>query len=113
MNPAGYGVLLICGPLAAIAAVWLAERIGVPYPVLLVALGAILAWLPWVNVPTLAPEVVFYLFLPPLLYYAAYFIAPDDLRASARPIGLLSVGLVLVTNLVARGLLARPAGQRR
>ncbi len=35
---------------------------------------------------------MFYLFLPPLLYYAAYFIAPDDLRASARPIGLLSVG---------------------
>lgn len=62
MNPAGYGVLLLCGPLAAIAAVWLADRIGVPYPVLLVGLGAFLAWAPWVNVPTLAPEVVFYLF---------------------------------------------------
>jgi Na+/H+ antiporter len=110
VNPAGYGVLLICGPLAAIAAVWLAERIGVPYPVLLVALGAILAWLPWVNVPTLAPEVVFYLFLPPLLYYAAYFIAPDDLRASARTIGLLSVGLVLVTTAVVAGVLVGIAG---
>jgi Na+/H+ antiporter len=110
VNPAGYGVLLICGPLAAIAAVWLAGRIGVPYPVLLVGLGALLAWLPWVNVPTLAPEVVFYLFLPPLLYYAAYFIAPDDLRASARPIGLLSVGLVLVTTAVVAGVLVGIAG---
>jgi Na+/H+ antiporter len=110
VNPAGYGVLLLCGPLAAIAAVWLAERIGVPYPVLLVGLGALLAWLPWVNVPTLAPEVVFYLFLPPLLYYAAYFIAPDDLRASARPIGLLSVGLVLVTTAVVAGVLVGIAG---
>jgi Na+/H+ antiporter len=36
--------------------------------------------------------------LPPLVYYAAYFIAPDDLRANARPIGLLSVGLVIVTT---------------
>ena len=110
MNPAGYGVLLICGPLAAIAAVWLAERIGVPYPVLLVAVGAILGWLPWVKVPQLAPEIVFYVFLPPLLYYAAYFIAPDDLRASARQIGLLSVGLVLVTTAAVAGVLLGIAG---
>jgi len=110
VNPAGYGVLLICGPLAAIAAVWLAERIGVPYPVLLVAVGAILGWLPWVKVPQLAPEIVFYVFLPPLLYYAAYFIAPDDLRASARQIGLLSVGLVLVTTAAVAGVLLGIAG---
>jgi CPA1 family monovalent cation:H+ antiporter len=110
VNPAGYGLLLLCGPLAAIAAVWLAERVGVPYPVLLVAVGAILAWLPWVKVPTLSPEIVFYVFLPPLLYYAAYFIAPDDLRASARPIGLLSVGLVLVTTAIVAGVLVGIAG---
>ena len=59
MNPAGYGALLICGPLAVIAAVWLADRVGVPYPVLLVGVGAIFAWLPWVKAPQLAPEVVF------------------------------------------------------
>jgi Na+/H+ antiporter len=110
VNPAGYGALLLCGPLAAIAAVWLADRVGVPYPVLLVAVGAILAWLPWVKVPTLSPEVVFYVFLPPLLYYAAYFIAPDDLRASARPIGLLSVGLVVLTTAVVAGVLHAAAG---
>ncbi len=98
MNPAGYGVLLLCGPLAAVAAVWLAERVGVPYPVLLVGVGAALSLLPGVSVPVLSPHVVFYVFLPPLIYYAAYFIAPDDLRANARPIGLLSVGLVIITT---------------
>jgi Na+/H+ antiporter len=105
VNPAGYLVLLLCGPLAAVAAVWVAERIGVPYPVLLVAVGALLSWLPWVSVPQLSPEVVFYVFLPPLLYYAANFIAPDDLRANARPIGLLAVGLVLVTTAAVAGVL--------
>jgi Na+/H+ antiporter len=110
VNPAGYGALLLCGPLAVIAAVWLADRVGVPYPVLLVAVGAALAWLPGVNVPQLAPDVVFYVFLPPLLYYAAYFIAPDDLRANARPIGLLSVGLVLVTTATVAGVLVAIAG---
>jgi CPA1 family monovalent cation:H+ antiporter len=105
VNPAGFGVLLLCGPLAIIAGVWLADRVGVPYPVLLVVVGAVLAELPGVKVPQLAPEIVFYVFLPPLLYYAAYFIAPDDLRASARPIGLLSVGLVVVTTATVAGVL--------
>lgn len=110
MNPAGYGILLVCGPLAAVAAVWVAERIGVPYPVLLVGLGSLFGWLPWVNVPVLSPHVVFYVFLPPLIYYAAYFIAPDDLRANARPIGLLSVGLVIVTTAAVAGVLTGFAG---
>jgi Na+/H+ antiporter len=110
VDPAGYGILMLCGPLAAVAAVWVAERIGVPYPVLLVAVGAVLSWLPGVSVPVLSPHVVFYVFLPPLIYYAAYFIAPDDLRANARPIGLLSVGLVIVTTAAVGAVLAGVAG---
>jgi Na+/H+ antiporter len=110
VNPAGYGFLLLCGPLAAVAAVWVAERVGVPYPVLLVAVGAVLSSLPGVSVPQLSPNVVFYVFLPPLLYYAANFIAPDDLRANARPIGLLSVGLVIVTTAAVAGVLVGVAG---
>jgi CPA1 family monovalent cation:H+ antiporter len=110
VNPSGYGVLLLCGPLAAVAAVWLAERVGVPYPVLLVGVGALLSWMPWITVPKLAPEVVFYVFLPPLVYYAANFIAPDDLRVNARPIGLLAVGLVVVTTAAVAGVLLGVAG---
>lgn len=105
MIPVGYGVLLLCGPLAAVAAVWVAERIGVPYPVLLVAVGAFFGLLPWGGVPELAPDVVFYVFLPPLVYYAAYFIAPEELRANARTIGLLAVGLVVVTTAAVAGVL--------
>jgi Na+/H+ antiporter len=110
VNPGGYGILLLCGPLAAVAAVWLAERIGVPYPVLLVGVGAAISSLPGISIPQLAPNVVFYVFLPPLIYYAANFIAPDDLRANARPIGLLSVGLVIVTTAAIAGVLVGLAG---
>lgn len=89
--------LLLCLPLAIALAGWLAERFGVPYPVVLVGLGALLSLPPWTPTPELSPTVVFYVFLPPLIYFAAYFIAPEDLRADAVPIGLLAVGLVLVT----------------
>ena len=46
----------------------------------------------------LAPELVFLLFLPPLLYIAAFDTAIRDIRAMLRPIISLAVGLVLATT---------------
>ncbi|MCW2898894.1 MAG: Na+/H+ antiporter [Streptosporangiaceae bacterium] len=100
----GFETLVLCLALAA-AAAWAGERIAVPYPVLLVGAGVLLASLPWTGVPGLSPDVVFLVFLPPLLYYAAFFISPGDLRAHARPIGLLAVGLVVVTTAAVAGVL--------
>jgi CPA1 family monovalent cation:H+ antiporter len=90
-------VLLLYIPLATAAAGWLAERFRIPYPVLLIAAGALLSLSGWAAAPELPPSVMFYVFLPPLVYFAAFFIAPEDLRANAGSIGLLAVGLVLVT----------------
>ena len=89
--------------LAVVAAVTLlAARIGVPYPILMVvaglALGLVLGGL---GVPRveLAPDLVLVLFLPPILFSAAYFLSPRELWRSIRPITLLAVGLVLTTTL--------------
>lgn len=103
--PLGYLALLILGPLAIVAMVWVAERIAVPYPILLVALGALFYLVPWIGTPVVKPELVFYVFLPPLLYYAALFVAPDDLRANAWPIGLLALGVTVVTAAAVAGVL--------
>jgi monovalent cation/hydrogen antiporter len=46
----------------------------------------------------LPPELVLLIFLPPLLYSAAFFSSPRDLRANLRPIASLSIGLVLLTT---------------
>ncbi|WIM86718.1 Na+/H+ antiporter [Candidatus Mycobacterium wuenschmannii] len=105
MIPATYTILLLCGPAIAIAAVWGAERIGVPFPVLLLGVGVFLSWFPWTPSPEIPPEIVFYLFLPPLVYYAALFVAPDDLRKYARIVVLLAVGLVLATAAAVAGVL--------
>ena len=75
----------------------LAGTIRVPYPILLVLGGLVLGFLPGVPPAELPPELVLVLFLPPLLYQAAFFSSPRDLRADTRTITLLAVGLVLAT----------------
>ena len=46
----------------------------------------------------LDPDLVLVIFLPPLLYSAAFFANLRDLRRDLRPISLLSIGLVLVDD---------------
>ncbi len=60
----------------------LAGRIGIPYPILLVVGGLVLGLIPWLPEITLAPDVVFLLFLPGLLFYAAVLTSLRDLRSN-------------------------------
>jgi monovalent cation/hydrogen antiporter len=75
----------------------LARPLGVPYPILLVLGGLVLGFVPGLPAVELSPELVLVLFLPPLLYVAAFFSSLRDLRADLRAISLSAVGLVLVT----------------
>jgi Na+/H+ antiporter len=91
-------ILVLLAVVAALAT--LADRIRVPYPILLVLGGLVLGFVPGLPKVELEPEVVFLLFLPPLLYVSAIFTSWRDFRANLRPIGLLAVGLVLATTCV-------------
>jgi Na+/H+ antiporter len=75
-----------------------ARRIPIPYPVLLVLAGLGLGLAPGLPAPRLDPEIVFLLFLPPVLWSAAYSTSLRDFRRAARPITLLAVGLVCATT---------------
>src|SRR4051795_10990872 len=72
-------------------------RSGVPYPVALVLGGLVIGLVPGLPSPQLDPDIVFFVFLPPLLYSASVTTSWRDLRAEAVPITLLAVGLVLLT----------------
>ncbi len=87
-----FGLLVATAGLAVLARV-----VSVPYPVTLVLGGAVIGFLPGVPSVELDPEVVLLIFLPPLLYGAAFFTSVRDLRRNAGPIALLSIPLVLVT----------------
>jgi NhaP-type Na+/H+ or K+/H+ antiporter len=75
----------------------LAQRLSLPYPILLVLGGLVIGFAPWLPTVEIPPEVIFLVFLPPLLNAAAFLSSPLDLRAHLRPIVLLAVGLVLLT----------------
>jgi Na+/H+ antiporter len=75
----------------------LARVLNVPYPVFLVLGGLAIGFVPGLPEVEIAPEVIFLVFLPPLLSAAAFFSSPLDLRAHLRPILLLAIGLVLCT----------------
>ncbi|MEU9735841.1 Na+/H+ antiporter [Streptomyces sp. NPDC048002] len=85
-------LLLVAGS-AAIAAA--ARWTPVPAPLLLVAVGLAVSYVPGVPECTLDPHIVLPLILPPLLHTAATDSSYLDLRAQLRPVALLSVGYVL------------------
>jgi len=96
-----HDIVTVLGLLAVVSAlVPLANRLGVPYPILLVIAGLILGFVPNKVLPdvALAPDLVFLLFLPPLLYWDAVTTRWRDFRANLRPIGSLAIGLVVVTT---------------
>lgn len=92
-------VKIILGLLVAVAAiVAVSRRTPIPYPVLLVLGGLILALVPGLPSIHLQPNLVFLLFLPPLLYWESLTAPLRDFRANARPIFSLAFGLVLATT---------------
>lgn len=75
-----------------------ARKMAIPYPIMLVIGGLALGLTPGMPKVRLDPDIVFLVFLPPILWAAAYFTSWRDFRANARPITLLAVGLVLATT---------------
>ena len=84
--------------MAVLALTTVARKLAIPYPILLVVGGLVLGFVPGLPTIRLDPDLVFLVFLPPLLWAAAYFTSWRDFRANARPITLLAVGLVLATT---------------
>jgi CPA1 family monovalent cation:H+ antiporter len=83
----GLALLLIAAP-----------RFRIPYPIFLVLGGLVLGFVPGMPNLTLPPDVVLVAVLPPLLYVSSFFTSLVDLRANARAIGVLAVGLVVATT---------------
>ena len=75
----------------------IARWLAVPYPIPLVLGGLALGFIPGMPEIELDPDMVLVVFLPPLLYSAAFFSDLHALRRDVRAISMSAIGLVLVT----------------
>lgn len=110
MYPAG-GLMVTGAGVQAVLAVFLlllvfvamfgglARRLKVPYPILLVIAGLLVSFLPGMPRIGLDPNLVFLVFLPPLLYSAAWTLSWREFQRNFVSIAMLAVGLVLFTVL--------------
>jgi Na+/H+ antiporter len=69
-----------------------------PFPIALVICGIAISLIPGLPIVELKPEVVFIIFLPPLLYGAAWSTSWHEFKAAIRPISLAAIGLVFFTT---------------
>jgi len=94
-------LLLILGLLiVVIFLVMLAQRIRIAYPIFLVLAGLGISFIPGVPVLQLDPDIIFLIFLPPLLYEAAWYTSWNDFWKWKRTIGSLAFGLVFITSII-------------
>ena len=77
-----------------------ADRLEVPEAIVLLVLGVLASLIPQVPNIDLPPNLVLFIFLPPLVYNAAFFSAPRETRENAVPISALAFGATAVTILV-------------
>ncbi|MGN8056244.1 Na+/H+ antiporter [Pedobacter sp. 22163] len=83
---------------AAFLLIMLAQKVKISYPIFLVIAGLGISYIPGIPPMSIDPEVIFLIFLPPLLYEAAWYTSWNDFWRWRRPISLLAFGLVIITS---------------
>lgn len=89
-------VIILLAVVTALAEV--TDKIKVPYPILLVVAGIGIGMIPGLPSLQINPEIVFLVFLPPVLYAAAWYTSWPDFKKAKRPITLLAIGCVIFTT---------------
>ena len=91
-------VIAIAFAAVVVALTAIGRRLPIPPPILQVLAGFALGLVPGVAIPEIDADLVFFVFLPPVLWAAAFFTSLRDFSANRRPIALLAIGLVLATS---------------
>jgi CPA1 family monovalent cation:H+ antiporter len=88
-------VLFILALMIGLSAI--AGKIKIPYPILLISAGIGIGFIPSLPKVEINPEVIFLIFLPPLLYDAAFNINFRQFRVNLNTISTLAISLVFMT----------------
>jgi Na+/H+ antiporter len=93
------GILLTLLLSAIVGLALIAKKLRVPYPIVFVLGGIVLALIPGFPTVTLRPDLVFLLFLPALIFGDGWSTDYVSFKRFYQPIFMLAIGLVLVTSL--------------
>lgn len=88
-------VIFILALMIGLSAV--ADKIKLPYPILLISAGIAIGFIPELPNIEINPEIIFLIFLPPLLYDAAFNISFAEFKTNINTIGTLAISLVFLT----------------
>lgn len=76
----------------------LTDKVRIPYPIMLVLVGMVIGFIPGLPNVVLDPKIVFLIFLPPILYAAAWTTSWPDFKKAKRPITMQAIGCVIFTT---------------
>ena len=94
-------LLLILGLLfIVLLLVMLAQKIRIAYPIFLVLAGLAIGSIPGMPAIKMDAELIFLIFLPPLLYEAAWYTSWKEFKKWKNSIAMLAFGLVFLTSFV-------------
>lgn len=88
-------VLFILALMIGLSAI--ADKIKLPYPILLISAGIAIGFIPDLPRVEINPEIIFLIFLPPLLYDAAFNISFQQFKLNMNTISTLAITLVFIT----------------
>ncbi|MEO6849730.1 MAG: Na+/H+ antiporter [Mucilaginibacter sp.] len=93
-------LVLILGLLFGITLlVMLGQKLKIAFPVFLVVAGLIIGFIPGIPHIAIDPNLIFLIFLPPLLYEAAWFTSWKNFWEYKGAIFLMAIGLVIITSI--------------
>ena len=75
-----------------------ADKAKLAYPILLVIVGIAIGFIPSMGEIEINPEIIFLIFLPPLLYDASFNISPKHFKTNLSTISTLAIPLVFLTT---------------
>jgi CPA1 family monovalent cation:H+ antiporter len=94
MHPIEIVIMLLC---FVVALSVFARRLQIVFPVLLTLAGLIIGFIPGLPQVVLEPSIVLLVFLPPILYSAAWYTNWREFKRNMEPITVLALGLVIAT----------------
>ena len=96
-------MIALLGMLIIVATQFLAPKVGVASPLILLGVGLAIGFLPQVGAIEIEPHIILEIILPPLLFSAAVRMPTMDFRREMQAVAMLAIPLVFISSFSSTG----------